>query len=498
MSEKNYFPAYWAPDINPDWNVSPGVLTAVSDLYPSKKGTLRSWGCTSNAGVSFSTTTYSKPVSARILRDVQGTGHLIVGTTKRLMYALDFGVGVAFQDKSKGGTDYTTTTNWSFCTQGNYIFACSKENAPQIAAVSAGVVGTFADLGGSPPKSALVVSQKDFILMANCNDGVDDLGDRVWWSGIGNNATWTPSGATEAGNIRLWETPGDIRAMLTMRDFVVCYKDDSIFVLEYVGNGIGWAKRCVSHSVGCGSPNGVAVFGDTHWFVHGSGVWCFDGSSLKQVANEVSDYLKNNFSSASALHTCHTAVDEQQGLVVWFLRNTSDTTAALTDGLALNVFTGRLGWIDTPWTSNTATCTIRATSQDYTDWDASVGANSSSKLRIGIVGFSGTTAAFQFASVNGAAAGSFTTGFRGRDEAKGRITRVIPRTLALTSLTSASDKTSNRLHSSQTTTSMNVDSTNYRFDGIVEVSDNWHQLTIAATGLDLLGLVLEEEVDSYE
>ena len=121
-----------------------------------------------------------------------------------------------------------TATGFAFCTYGNEIFAVDKANPPQMSSSSA-----FADVAGSPPKASCCATSKNFVILGDTNDGVDDLGDRVWWSALGDPTDWSPSAATQAGNLRITDTPGPIKALVNMRDGVAVYKDDALYMLEY-------------------------------------------------------------------------------------------------------------------------------------------------------------------------------------------------------------------------------------------------------------------------
>ena len=76
-------------------------------------------------------------------------------------------------------------------------------------ALSACTGAGFSALGGSSPKAAHIAANVNFVMMADVDDGGSNVyTDMVWWSGIRNPATWTPSQATQAGNIRLLDIPG--------------------------------------------------------------------------------------------------------------------------------------------------------------------------------------------------------------------------------------------------------------------------------------------------
>src|SRR5213076_1965865 len=108
--QPTYYPLYFAPDLDPAWSVNPGLLIDVVDLVPSKRNTLLSYVSDSTLDLSgtFSSNTYGSALMGAITRTVSGGGRLVVGTAKRLMEH----TGSAWADRSLGGVDYTTATDW--------------------------------------------------------------------------------------------------------------------------------------------------------------------------------------------------------------------------------------------------------------------------------------------------------------------------------------------------------------------------------------------------
>jgi hypothetical protein len=341
---KRYYPVYWAPDLDPSWEINPGVLRTVDFCFPAKTGGLRSMAAYDLAndvtGPSvLATATYGTPLIGRATAN--GT---FVGTTKRLVL-LTPGAGVSWTDKSKGAANYTTATDWQFATRGSRTFAASIVNPLQVSTSG----GTFADCAGSPPKASFVVAQSNFLLLADTDDGTHTT-DQVWTSAIGNDADFAPSLATECSTYLLRDTDGPITAFEALRNIVVAYKADSIYVGEYTGvSPYFWRWRCVSHNVGCSASHGVARVGDTHYFWHDSDLWQFDGVNLKQIDVKVSNWVRNNYTQL-ALATLKATTDAVEGLIVWY----GDASYSL--GLCYNVFTNRIGFV-----SNMSTGTLRST-----------------------------------------------------------------------------------------------------------------------------------------
>lgn len=480
-----YFPVYWSPDIAPDWSVNPGVLTTVSNLYPTKRNTLKAYNCSGGVGnwtgdPVMDPVVVGTPLAGRVLRDPSGTAKTIVGTTKRL-YKNNVNL---WTDISLGGADYTTASDWHFAAWGTSWFAVSKANNPQVSVSGA----TFADLGGTPPKAKLVCVQKDFVLLADCNDGTD-LGDQVCWSGIGNSTSWTTGAnnlATQAGNARLRDTPGAIAALEPLGADVIAYKADSIYRGVYTGRSpYFWEWQCISYNVGCGSPHGVATVGDAHYFQHATGIYRLSGGGLELLNNNASRYLRTNSYDFTSMHS---GWDEHEKLIVWFLRTSSTTTAAFSAGLGYNAITKQLGLV-TPHAAYNATGVIRGS---YADFSASgMTAPTTSQLAIMVTGattFGGNNLGWvQYADILGTTC-SLTTGHLGSDTEYSQDIRITPRCYALTSLSSATDNNRDRIYdASPTATTASED--NERID--VLAANRWHQLTFTASAMEIAGLTVE-------
>lgn len=489
------YPVYFAPDLNPSWSVNPGVLTAVADMYPTKRGSLRAYACTSAAAYSTSsTTTKGTPLVGRSMG-----GYVFVGTTKRILFP-DSGVG-ALYDVSKDTNadlqpnDYTTASDWSFSAWGWQFIACSKVNPPQTLTFDPATglftgTGLFTDLGGSPPKASLCVVQKDFLLLFDCNDGSYDLNDQVCWSGLANLTSWTTGAnnlATQAGNNRLRDTYGGIKAAEPLRDAVVAYKADSIYIGQYTGRSpFFWEWSVVARGVGCASPHGVAHVGDQHFFVNALGIHKFDGATATLLNTDAAKYLK---AGGYNLTSMHATVDEQEGLIIWWLKTSATTTAGFAAGLAWNMYTNKLGWIGTPWTSYTATGTIYGT---YADLSGSMlGAPSSSQLSMLLFGYTGTTIGAQYPTALGTTC-SLTTGDIGDDTSITVVKGVKPHCISLTSLTSLTDYTRKTLSASlDAGTAATVDTTNLKYDLLK--SNGWHRFTAAMSGAEIVGLAIDSQ-----
>lgn len=222
----------------------------------------------------------------------------------------------------------STYSMWSAASWGNQIIACNLGNNTQ-SSTGAG----FSDLGGSSPKARMVAANANFVMFADVDDGGSNVyADMVWWSGIRNPSTWTPSQATQAGRVRLLDVPGPIRALVAYREGFVAFKDNGIIVGQYIGPPYVFAWRVVSNRVGCVGQNAVVELDGKLYFLHSSGFWQFDGQSLTNIGLPVfqsfaveagylnafgSDYLRPSGRTPYGIGKTQAVADDAEG-VVWF------------------------------------------------------------------------------------------------------------------------------------------------------------------------------------
>jgi hypothetical protein len=263
-------PVYFAPDIDTAWSSHPGALSAINALAPLQSGIYGSVG----TAAYLSALTGTDHLTAYLFRQVAGTVRLL---TFRKQNIDEYDSSAS---RTNRGTSYSaSTTDWSAAAWGNQIIACNYLNNTQ-----SSTGGAFADLGGSSPKARYVAANLNFVMLADVDDsGSNVYSDMVWWCALQNPASWTPSIATEAGNVRLLDAPGPIRQLIAYRDTFVAFKDNAIFVGEYVGPSFVFSWRLVSNRVGCIAPKSVVELDGKLYFLHSSGFWEFDGQTLRNV-----------------------------------------------------------------------------------------------------------------------------------------------------------------------------------------------------------------------
>lgn len=262
-----YVPIYFAPDIDNAWSVAPGALAAMRQLCPLQSGIYGTMGTSS-----LFTLTGSDYSLAKTFRQVNGTVRF-----------LGFRTGNIDEYDSSGTrtnrlTGVTSTAGWDAAAWGNQIIAVD----PNVATQSSTGAG-FTALGGGSPKARMIASNINFVMMGDVDDGASFVyRDAVWWSGLRNPNTWTPSASTLAGRIRLLDAPGPLTGLVPFRDSFVAFKDNAVF-LGTPGGQYTFTWRLISSKVGCSARHSIAECdGRLYWF-HTSGFWEFDGQNLQNI-----------------------------------------------------------------------------------------------------------------------------------------------------------------------------------------------------------------------
>lgn len=156
------------------------ATTVATNCIPVRDG----WGPMPSLNV-ISTALGAPCVGAVVVRTSSGQYYIIAGTATAL-YRLDT-ADYSWDDISGASAPYNVPTGdrWSFCVFGSNLIACNLSDAPQVYDIDA--IGTFADLGGSPPKAKYVWSAGGFLVLGY----IESYPKRIQWSGIEDATFWT-------------------------------------------------------------------------------------------------------------------------------------------------------------------------------------------------------------------------------------------------------------------------------------------------------------------
>lgn len=262
----------YLPDLDLNWAVNPGNCINMSGFAHDEYGDLSTIDVLSSFG-SFAITG-NDALHAEVFAGPTGSARFIV-----------FRKGdIDEYDNSGTRTNRATglsasTESWESASWGSQIIAVNYLNSPQ-SSTGAG----FSALSGSPPKARHIAANVNFVMMADVDDGGSNVyADMVWWSGIRNPATWSPSQATQAGRVRLLDTPGPITRVVPFGDKFLVFKQDSVYLGRYVGPPYVFDWKVINDNIGCTYPRAVAQVDGRLYFGHRTGIYAFDGQQFENV-----------------------------------------------------------------------------------------------------------------------------------------------------------------------------------------------------------------------
>jgi hypothetical protein len=376
-----YFEPNYAPDADTSWEVNPGALINMDGFAPMPS---RAYGSVQIDDY-ITNITGTNVVEARMFRQIDNSIRLLLFRQGAVDGDIDEYTSGGTRTNRGTGYSGSATGSWDATAWGNQIIAVNYLDAPQ-SSTGAG----FTALGGTPPKARHIASNVNFVMLADVNDGGSNVySDMVWWSALQNPASWTASIATQAGNIRLLDSPGPITALVAYKDKFLAFKKNAIFLGEYVGPPFIFQWRLISNRIGCVATKSVVECDGLLMWVDTSGFFSFDGAQIRNIGPNVFQTFLNQIGfigtetgiggvdppAASDTVVPITAVracaDDVYG-IAWFVcyRSTTLTGDHRAYAFAYSTRTGK--WsrctFDESTTSASPQVLVRATSADINDF----------------------------------------------------------------------------------------------------------------------------------
>ena len=190
-------------------------------------------------------------------------------------------------DNDYGATE--DTYKWTATNLNGLIVATNGYDTPQMWPLSGGVpaVGSpFMELRNWPSGTTCQVIRSFRTFLVGLNwDRTNPEPRLVKWSTEASYgqppATWSETDNTlDAGEYQLADTPGDIIDGLPLGDSFLIYKNDSIYVMNYVGTPYIFSFKLLSPTIGCLAKNAVAEFEGGHFFIGNSDFYICNGQQV--------------------------------------------------------------------------------------------------------------------------------------------------------------------------------------------------------------------------
>ena len=286
-------------DINP-WQLPPNVWSEGNNVRAEHGAIQKSPG--------YLEVMESCPVAPYYITNLEiaGANYWIVGGLTKI-YVHN---GIIWTDitRSSGG-DYSATAaeNWTSTVLGGILIMANGYDDPQFWALSGGIpsVSTpMADLTNWPASTECFSMRafRSFLIALNVQKSSANFRNMVKWSTEAATQTvptsWDETNAAvDAGEYSLEDTKGKILDGLPLADSFMIYKEDSTYMMTYVGTPFIFAFRQISPNVGALTKNCVAEYDGGH-FVFGNGdMYINDGQKLTSLLpHKMRDYVFNNIS----------------------------------------------------------------------------------------------------------------------------------------------------------------------------------------------------------
>jgi hypothetical protein len=128
-----------------------------------------------------------------------------------------------------------------------------------------GISATVQPLGGSPPKARRIAVFQNHVVLAWIDPtGTTPQPQQIRWSDLGLAEVWSGG---EAGALSFVDEPSGVLEIVPLRDSLIAYKEDAIYVVEYTGFPFTMSTRRLATGTGIFAPRMVVDVRDAHYFV---------------------------------------------------------------------------------------------------------------------------------------------------------------------------------------------------------------------------------------
>jgi hypothetical protein len=213
----------------------------------------------------------------------------------------------------------TGSRRWMVTNLNGLLVATNGFDAPQMWPLSSGIPSTsnpFMQLRNWPNPSHTCKSIRAFrTFLIGLNWSKDNQEPRlVKWSTEASSgdppSTWDAGDNTlDAGEFELADTAGDIVDGLPLGDSFLIYKEDAIYIMNYVGTPYIFSFKLLSPTVGALSKDAIAEYDGGHFFIGNSDCYVCNGQAVTPLLpNKVRRAMFEDLSGENYLK-CFVAAD---------------------------------------------------------------------------------------------------------------------------------------------------------------------------------------------
>jgi hypothetical protein len=212
-----------------------------------------------------------------------------------------------------------TSQRWRFTQFGNVLIAANGGNRLQ--GYNLNTSTTFQDLSFDAPQSRYLTVIRDFVVSGY---STIDYPNRVQWSALGDESSWTNSATTQAD---FQDIPdGGSVVGITGGEFGLVFMDRSIHRMSYVGSPLVFQFDNISRNLGCYEANSIIQYAGTSFFLSDDGFYACDGQQIIPIGNEKVNRFFFDDVEESLLEKMSCAVDPLRRLIIWSYASKSSAT----------------------------------------------------------------------------------------------------------------------------------------------------------------------------
>jgi hypothetical protein len=285
----------------------------------------------------------------------------------------------------------TTSRKWAATDHNGIVIATNGHDTPQMWPLSSGIpnkVHPMMELSNWPSAETetcrVIRSFRTFLVGLNW-DRTNPEPRLVKWSTEASfysaPRTWDESDETlDAGEYELSDTPGEIVDGLALGDSFIIYKNDSIYIMNYVGTPYIFSFKLLTPTIGCLTKNAVAEFEGGHFFMGNSDFYLNNGQTIQpllpdRLRRAVFDVINAGDTSNPSWMKCFVVADHLHNEMLACYP--SDASTTVDKAVIWNWRTNTFSMRDLPTTSHIASgiMAVFPTGQSWTattgDWNSS-------------------------------------------------------------------------------------------------------------------------------
>lgn len=245
-------------------------------------------------------------------KDKDGTVELFAGDASRL-YKFD-STDSGLDDVSQGtGYSLGTKDRWRFVQFGNEVIA-SGGTGVALQKWDLGSSTQFAVLSTDAPKADFIAVVRDFVWLANIDEGSGRVPYKVYWSGFNDTTSWTAG--TEQSDFQEIPDAGAITGLVG-GEYATVLMDKAIIRATYTGPPLIWQFDKVETSRGCQTPGSVCNIGHLVFFLSDDGFYAFDGQRATPIGAEKVNKFFFDDANLAQKSKMSAAVDPTNQIAVW-------------------------------------------------------------------------------------------------------------------------------------------------------------------------------------